>query len=220
MDYDDVIEGDKRTFWEYFCEKIKTNQVIINSFFIQEIIKKKSIKIAVLIALIDIYLLTNGLFFSDSYISKIFNSTEKETFFTFILRSVDRFLYITIVANIIAYVINFFFIDENKIKRIFLKNKNDSLSLKYEISELLKSIFKKIKILIIINYILIIFSWYYLTCFNNVYPNLNNEWLLTSIFLIVIFQVLPFILALSETSIRFASIQCESEKLFKLSLLL
>ena len=220
MDYDEVVEGDKRTFWEYFCEKIKTKQIIINSFFIEEIIKQKSIKIAVFIGLIDIYLLTNGLFFSDSYISEIFNSTEKETFLTFIKRSIERFFYITIVANIIAYVINIFFVDENKIKKIFLKNKDDSLTLRYEICELLKIIFKYIKILVIINFILIIFSWYYLSCFNNVYPNLNNEWLYSSILLIAIFQILPFIFALTETSIRFASIRYDSEKLFKLSLLL
>ena len=220
MDYDDVVESDKRGFWQYFCEKIKTKQVLINSFFIKEIIKRRSIKIAVLIVVIDIYFLTDGLFFSDSYISKVFNSTEKETLFSFVPRSIDRFLYATIVGNTISYIINFFFIDENKIKQILLKNKNDLLKLRYEILELLKSIFKNIKILVIMNYILIIFSWYYLSCFNNVYPNLNNEWILSSAFLIVIFQILPFVLTFIETNIRFISIKCESEKLFKLSLLL
>ena len=220
MDYDDAIDNDKRTFWQYFCEKIKDNQIIINSFFIQEIIKRKSIKIAVFIVIIDIYLLTNGLFYSDSYISEIFNSNEKETFFSFIPRSIDRFIYTTILINIIAFIINFFFIDEIKIKKILLRNKNDPLNLRFEISEILKSIFKNIRILIIINYILIIFSWYYLSCFNNVYPNINNEWILSSIFLIVIFQIFPFILTLLETIIRFTSIRYESEKLFKLSQLL
>ena len=220
MDYDDVIDNDKRTFWQYFCEKIKDNQIIINSFFIQEIIKRKSIKIAEFIVIIDIYLLTNGLFYSDSYISEIFNSNEKETLISFIPRSIDRFIYTTILINIIAYIINFFFIDEIKIKKILLRNKNNALNLRFEISEILKSIFKNIRILIIINYILIIFSWYYLSCFNNVYPNINNEWILSSIFLIVIFQILPFILTLIETTIRFASIRYESEKLFKLSQLL
>ena len=220
MDYDEVIESDKRTFCQYYCEKIKDNQIIINSFFIKEIIKRKSIKLAVLIVIIDIYLLTNGLFYSDSYISEIFNSTEEETLFSFIPRSIDRFIYTTLVVNIIAYIINFFFVNEIKIKKILLKNKDNSLILRYEMYGILKSIFKNIKILIIINYILIIFSWYYLSCFNNVYPNINNEWIISSIFLFVIFQILPFIITFIETIIRFISIKCESEKLFKISLLL
>ena len=94
MDYDDVIEEDKRKYCQYFCEKIKDNQNIINIFFIEEIIKRRSIKISIFIVTIDIYILTNGLFFSDSYISEIFNSNEKETFFSFIPRSIDRFVYI------------------------------------------------------------------------------------------------------------------------------
>ena len=117
-------------------------------------------------------------------------------------------------------MLNFFFVDENKIKKIFLKNKDNSLTTRYEISELIKEIFKKIKILIIINYIVIIFSWYYLSCFNNVYPNINKEWIISSIFIIIIMIILPFIITFIETSIRFISIQIETEKLFKLSLLL
>ena len=220
MDYDDIIDLDKRKFCQYYCEKIKDNHIIINSFFIQEIIKRRAIKIAIFIVTIDIYILTNGLFFSDSYISEIFNSTEKETIFSFIPRSIDRFLYVTIVGNIIEIILTFFFVEEIKIKQIFLRNKDNSLNIRFEIAELIKDIFKKIKILIIISYIVIIFSWYYLSCFNNVYPNLNNEWIISSIFIIIIMLILPFIITFLETSIRFTSIQMESEKLFKLSLLL
>ena len=99
MDYDDVIEEDKRKFCQYFSEKIKDSQNFINIFFIEEIIKWRAIKIAIFIVTIDIYILTNGLFFSDSYISEIFNSNEKETFFSFVPRSIYRFIYVTIVGH-------------------------------------------------------------------------------------------------------------------------
>ena len=220
MEYDDVIEENKRTFFQYIGEKIKYNQLIINTFIIHENIKPKSIKIALFIVIIDIYFLTNGLFYSNSYISQIFNSNEKETLFSFILRGIDRFIYTTIIGNIIEYIINFFFVEEIKIKKILIKNEKNLINLKYEIPIKIKSIIKYIKILIIINYIIIIFSWYYLSCFNNVYPNINNEWILSSIFNIIIMQLLPFISTILEACLRFLSIKCESEKLFKLSLFL
>ena len=141
MDYDDVIEEDKRKYCQYFCEKIKDNQNIVNIFFIEEIIKRRTIKIAIFIVTVDIYILTNGLFFSDSYISEIFNSNEKETFFSFVPRSIYRFIYVTMVGNIIEILLNFFFVEDNKIKKIFLKNKDNSLATRYEISELIKEIF-------------------------------------------------------------------------------
>ena len=219
-DYDIVIEEDKRTFFQYYFEKIKEKQMIINSFFISESIRPKSIKIAFFIMTIDIYFVTNALFYSDSYISKVFNSTEEEKFYSFITRSIDRFVFITIVANIIEYFIKHFFVEEIIIKKALLKNKENSLNIRYEVTEIIKSILKKIKILIIIDYIIIIFSWYYLSCFNNVYPIINKEMIFSSLFIFTIMQIYPFLFTFLETFIRFTSIRYESEKLFKLSLLL
>ena len=105
-------------------------------------------------------------------------------------------------------------VEEIKLKKLMLKNRKDKLLLRYEMSILLKTIFNKIKILIIINYIITIFSWYYLSCFNNVYPNIKLEWILSSILIIVIVQILPFAFSFLETIIRFISIRCESEKRF------
>ena len=220
MDYDDVVEEDKRTFCQYFIEKIKDNQMIINSFFIEEYTKPRSIKIPLFILGVDLFFFTNALFYSDSTISEIYNSTEGETPLTYISRSIDRFIYTTIIGNITAYFINFFFVDETKIRKILLKKKNDILSLRYEMAEILKSIFKRIKALIILNYIILISSWYYLSCFSNVYPHLRNEWIISSLIIILIFQLLPFIFTFIESCIRFMSIKYESEKLFRLSRLL
>ena len=220
MDYDDIVEIDKRTFFQYFCEKIKEDQMIINTFFILDFIKPKSIKIAIFIMDINFYFLVNGLFYSDSYISELFNSSEEENLFSFVPRLVNRFVYSTIIIKIIGYIINFFFIEEIKIKNILLTNTNDLLNLKYEMTEILRSIIKRIRILIIINYIILIFSWYFLSCFSNVYPHIIREWILSSLLIFIIMQTIPLILALIGTCIRFISIRFESEKLFKLSLLL
>ena len=218
-DYDDVIEEDKRTYCQYFSEKIKENQSFINCFFIYEPLRPKSLKIAVFFLTLDLYFLINGIFFSESYISEIFNSTEKETLFSFIPRSIDRFAYSIIVGNIIGYIIQFFFIEEIKVKKILLKNRERYIDLKFEMVEIIKSSIKKIKIFTVLNFIIIIFSWYYISCLNNVYPNIVKEWMISSAFIILINQILPFISGFLETSIRYSSIKCESEKLFKLSLL-
>ena len=47
MDYDYVIDEDKRSFCEFYLSKIKTNQKIINCFFISEYTKPQSIKILI-----------------------------------------------------------------------------------------------------------------------------------------------------------------------------
>ena len=218
-DYDEVIEEDKRSFCEYLRDKIIDNQLILNIIFVKEEIKPRAIKITILILTIDLFFLINGLFYSDSYISEVFNLKEKETFFSFVPRSTNRFFYTTVVGSIIGYIIRFSFVEEIKIKKIFLKERINMLSLRYEMSEMLKEILKKINILVIINYFIVVFSWYYIYCFNNVYPNIKREWIWSSIFIIIIHEVLPIILGFFETCIRFISIKFDSEKLFKLSLL-
>ena len=36
LDYDDAIKKDKRNFCSFFCEAIKGNQIIVNTFFIED----------------------------------------------------------------------------------------------------------------------------------------------------------------------------------------
>ena len=119
MDYDIVIDYDKRGFCEYFGENLTENHMIINCFCIKEIIRSRPIKIAIFILTIELYFLINGLFYSDSYISEVFNSTEEETLFRFVSRSYDRFLYSTIVGNIIEYIIKFLLVEEIQLKKYF-----------------------------------------------------------------------------------------------------
>jgi len=45
MDYDDILEKDKRNFYEYLKEKIFENQSIINTFCFDEPFKPRPIKI-------------------------------------------------------------------------------------------------------------------------------------------------------------------------------
>ena len=219
MDFDDIIDEDKRSFCEYYKEKIENNQMIINNFFIFELLRPRSIKITVFILNIDLYFLINGLFYNDSYISEIFNSKEEETFFSFVPRSLSRFFYCTLVGNIIGYIFKFFFVEDFQLKKILFKKEENLLKIKYEVVKIFKTIVNKIKILIVLNYIIILFSWYYISCLNNVYPNIKKEWIKSSLFVIIIVQILPFIVSLLETCIRYLSIKYESEKLFKLSLL-
>ena len=80
----------------------------------------------------------------------------------------------------------FSFVEEVKIKKILLKKRENLISLRYEMSDILSEILKKIKIFVIFNYIIVIFSWYYISCFNNVYPNTKREWIISSLFIMLI----------------------------------
>ena len=217
MEFEDIIVNDDRHFCEYFVEKIKSDQVIVNSIFIHDNIKPKSLKILLLVLNLDLYFLINGLFFSDSYISERFNSEEEDTFFSFVTRSIRRFLYCGIVGSIINYLIVFFVVEEEKFKKLVKREKNNSENLIFGMKSITDEIKTRSIVLVIISYVISLFTWYYLSCFNNVYPNIKHEWVKSSIFIIIIMQLVPILLGFLETSFRYISFKCNSEKIYKLS---
>ena len=219
MDFDDALKKDNRKFVEYLNDNLKANQNIMNTFYTKEPLRPRTIKIILFILYIDLYLLINGLFFNEEYISEIFHSEKEENFFTFIPRSVDRIFYTTLVRGIIGYVIIFVFVEERKIKGIFKREKDSIVILKYQVAQILKSIITRFNIFITISFIIIIFTFYYSFCFNYIYPHMIEEWIKSSFLIIFIMQLISSLTCCLETIIRYISFKCKSEKIFKISLL-
>ena len=216
MEYDDAIKYDKRSFCLFYWERLKEKQMIINTFCNNEYLKPITVKLLLLLLNIDLYFIVNGLFYNEEYISNLFHSTEEETFFSFLKRSVERIVYATIVGVIIKAIIGFIFIEEKKIKKMFIREKENFMKLKYEMFKVIKSIKIRFIIFVILCFIIAILSFYYVNCFNNVYPGVKNEWIKSSIVIIVIMQLLPIVLAFIEAILRVLSFKCKSEKMFEL----
>ena len=220
MDFEDAIKRDKRKFCEYFCDKLKINQILLSTFYAIDPLKPRAIKLLLFILDIELYLFINALFFNEDYISEFFHSTKEETFINFIIRSYNRFFYTTLVGVIINYVIECFFVDEKKIKGVFKREKNNMIFLKYEVISIIKRIIFRNTFFIIFSFLMSIFSLYYILCFNSVYPHMRNEWIKSSIIIIVVMQFLYFLECLLETTFRFISFRFKNERFYKISLLL
>ena len=216
MEFDDAVKYDNRTFCEYFWDKLKENQIILNTFINPESLKPVTIKVILLLLNIELYFVINGLFFSESYISELFHSEEEEKFFSYFTRSISRFFYTPVVGVIISTIMDCILIEEKKVKRVFMREKENHLQVKKEISLIIKSLKKNYIIFISICYFISLLSWYYLSCFNNVYPGVKVEWIKSSITIIIIMQVLSFLAGLLVAIIRLVAFKCNSEKLYKL----
>jgi len=66
-------------------------------------------------------------------------------------------------------------------------------------------------------FVILLFSFYYLVCFNRVYPKTQLEWLKSSIVIMIFINILSLLKCLYEASLRVLSFRFQSEKLFKLS---
>ena len=104
-DFDDVVEKGKRTFCQYFTDKFINNQFFINTFYVDEVLRPRPLKIIVLCLTIELYLVINALFYTDDYLSERFNSDEPESFFSFIPKRINEFIYISCVNGVVSYLI-------------------------------------------------------------------------------------------------------------------
>ena len=168
-----------------------------------------------------LYFVVTGLFFSEDYIKTLYHiSKEDDNFFSYIGRSIDKFLYTTMVSIVIGYIIDCFFVDENKIKGIFKREKDNVVNLKREIIAIIRDIKTRYLTFIVIIFALLFISFYYLLCFNYVYPKTQIEWIKASITIFIIMQILSVLKCFAETCLRFLAFKCNSEKIYKISKLL
>ena len=66
--------------------------------------------------------------------------------------------------------------------------------------------------------VITIFAFFYIACFNIVYPYIKSEWLKTSIFVFIIMQIVNLLSTLLGVCCRYLSIKLNNVKLFRLSL--
>jgi len=195
-------------------------QIFINTFFNSDPFRPFSIKIILLILNLIMYIVVNALFYGEEAISEIYHIEGDDPFFGFFPRSITRFIYSAIVGVVIGLIIDCFFIEEKKMKKILIREKDNIINMKNEILKLNKKIKKRYLGFIIFVIILLFLFWIYLLCFNYVYPHTQYEWIKSSITLIIIMQILSTLISLVETALRFFSFMFKSERIFRVSKLL
>ena len=198
--------------------KIRQNQMLINAFFLKEPLKPKPLKFLLIIMTFELYFIINALFYTEDYLSELFNSNKKERFFDFVGRRINYFIYTSAVSKIITYLVEYCFIEEKKIKKILLRNKEEKMGIVNELTLVIENIEKRFIILIILSIIINIFGFIYISCFNIVYYYIKIEWIKSTIFIQICMEIIDVFFSFIETCLRFLSIKCNSEKLFKLSL--
>ena len=218
MEYDEAIKLDKRSFCGFFCDSLLEKQSFAYTFIASDPINTRMIKFILFSLNITLYFVVNGLFFSESFISELYHTEEKdENFFSFIPRTIDKIIYTTIVAIFIGYMTDFFFVDEKKVKGVLKREKKNKLVLRRSITLLIGEIQKRYISFIIMTFVVLLLSLYYVLCFNYVYPKTQIEWVKSSILIIIIMQLISILKCFYETVFRFLSFKCESEKLYKVS---
>jgi hypothetical protein len=216
--FEDAIIRDNRKFFDYFIYKLKANLLIVDIILNRDQFKPFPLKIILLVLNLEIYLVINAFFFNEELIGEIYHS-ENEDKYSFISRTFNRIFYIIVAIFTYNNIIECFFINENKIQAVFKRQKDNILFLKSEVYQMLRKTIKRFNIFIIVSFIISILSFYYISCFNNIYPKTEMEWIKSSILVILFMTVIIILTIFLESVLRHLALYIKSDKLYKLSLI-
>ena len=214
--YEKAYQIDKRDFLKCYISLIKTKQLIILTFCMDKDYNLGVIKFMLLFLSFAISYGINVLFFTDSAIHKIYIEHGKYDFGY----QLPKIIYSTIISKVIETLLSFLSITDINISE--LRKKKDEEKTK-EREKLVKYIMNKFIIFILLNYIFLIYIWFYLTAFCAVYKNTQVHHLKNSLTSFGASLVYPFIYYLLPPFIRTFALKEKTEKknlLYKCSLIL
>ena len=115
--------------------------------------------------------ISSALYFSAENISKIFYKEKNKNFFDYFQESINYIFSSVVSLTIFGYIVEFFFYDKKYIRYEMKKKRDDEKKLKLKIIQIIRKIKRRYITFLFISYILSMYSWYFISCFNNVYPN-------------------------------------------------
>ena len=202
--FQEALKYDKRSFFTIYYIFLIAKQVIMHAIFYRSPIEPLPIRLSLLKFMLGCDLALNAIFYTDDKVSEKYNSTKSLITFAF-----TNNLIVILLSTLIGYVMFIFLGNSinstNQIRNLFREeeekiknNKNYKVSLqrKKEIVLEVKRIMRNYKIKIIIFYIIefvcMIFFWYYVTIFCNIYKKTQLSWLIDSILTIIIRIIIDF----------------------------
>ena len=168
--YELAIELDKRTYFQYYTSLLKKKHLILFAFCPSDDYNIPSIKISTLLLGFSLYFTINGFFFSDETMNKI---NEDKGAFNFLFQ-IPQILYSTLICAVINMVIKRLSLTEKQI--LLIKQQKGYKEAEKKSKEIKCCLKAKLIIFFVISFLLMLFFWYFISCFCAVYK--NTQWIL------------------------------------------
>ena len=214
LTFNSALKKDKRAYCQYYLSLLMSNHYILYIFYNRDY-NSIAIKVSIFIFSLDSSISINALFFNDSNMHKIYIDHGTFDF----LYQLPQIIYSSIISYILDFLINIIGLSQDNILKI--KNSNILTKDVYKkFNTLLKLLKVKFTLFFIINFILLILFWYYVTCFCGIYRNTQIHLFKDSLFSFVTSFITPFLLYLFPGLFRICALKAKNKGLFKFSKIL
>ena len=167
LEYELAIIYDKRTFFEFYWCVLKQNQLIIFTFLPMNDFNLIYAKIALFIISFGLFITINGFFFSDDTMHKVYKDNGKFD----ILFQIPQILYSSIISSVANILLKNLSLSENNILELKQETYFSINKAKKKARQIERCLRIKLILFFIISLILMLFFWYFISCFCAVYRN-------------------------------------------------
>ena len=196
---------------------IKTNHVIIFTFFNYYDYNSLIIKISFFLFYFSLYYTTNALFFSKSTIHRI---KEDEGSYN-LAYQIPQIIYSSLISSVINAIFKTICLTERNI--IEIKHESSIKNLIKRSKNVEKWIFMKSICYFVSSSVLLLFFWYYLSCFSAIYKNTQLHLIKDTLFSYGLSMIYPFGIYLFPGIFRISALRDPKknrETMFKFSKIL
>ena len=205
LKYEEAIELDKRTYFKYYLSLIFKKQLILFCFFPSNDYNVMSLKITLFLVSFSLYLTINGFFFNDKTMHKIY----KDNGVYNIIFQIPQILYSSIITSVINMLLKNLSLSEKEILKIKQeKNITKTVNISKNIEKCIKI---KFIIFFLFSLILMLFFWYFISCFCAVYSNTQTILFKDTILSFGLSMLYPFGLNLLPGLARIPSLRSEKK---------
>jgi hypothetical protein len=207
LSYPEALKYDKRTCCDYYMSLIKYKQLFAFTFCSFNDYNSGIIKKFILFLSFALHYTINALFFTDSNMHQIYEDGGDYNFSYQFPKILISAISSTVILRIILHTL---VLADKSILQV--KNQNTYDLAKSMKTRVLKCIKIKFAIFFVVNFILLVLFWFYLTCFNAVYAKTQIYLIENTFISFGISLVYPFVINIIPSVLRMNSLDKKNMK--------
>ena len=205
--YEDALRFDKRSGCDYYSSLLKSKQIFIFTFLNFEDNNSGIIKKYIFFLSFALHYTINALFFNDSNMHQIFKDEGKYNIgYQLPYIFLSTFLSIVILRMILILLV----LTDKNIFEIKCQETLQKANILKKTT--LRNILIKFTIFFVLNLLILISFWYYLTCWNAVYENTQIYLIKNTLISFAISLIYPFIINIIPVILRQQSLKQKKKK--------
>ena len=207
LEYQLAIIYDKRTFFQFYWSQLKQNHLIIFAFVPNNDYNLIYVKIALFIISFGLFFTINGFFFSDDTMHKVYEDNGKFD----IIYQIPQIFYSSIISSIANILLRNLSLSESNILKLKTESASNINNAKKKARQIENCLKIKLIIFFILSFLLMLFFWYFISCFCAVYKNTQIILIKDTLISFLSSMLYPFILCLIPGCFRIPALRAKSK---------